>query len=231
MNGRRATNGNERSNCTDYLHHTDCIVNYQPQEREKIMEAREQIIEMLKPINRPGMEGLIEWMEYHGFYDAPCSSKHHLAKPGGLAEHSLNVCRIACSLVEAFFVKEGKPFSQSFLDSVVICALLHDLGKAGQFGKPNYIQKPIAAIPLGGFYEPFIYETNKDLLYVPHEIRSVAIASRFIELTEEEQFAILYHNGLYGELKGFKGNETPLLMILHFADMWAVRVVESEDSN
>lgn len=194
------------------------------------MEVREQIIEMLKPINRPGMEGLIEWMEYHGFFDAPCSSKYHLAKPGGLAEHSLNVCRIACSLVEAFFVKEGKPFSQSFLDSVVICALLHDLGKAGQFGKPNYCSIPVHddVAPFDGFIGHFEYTTNKSLLYVPHEIRSVAIASQFIELTEEEQFAILYHNGLYGELKGFKGNETPLLMILHFADLWAARVVESE---
>ena len=184
------------------------------------MKVREQIIEMMKPINRPGMYALLDWMDENGFYDAPCSSKYHLAKPGGLAEHSLNVCRIACSLVEAFFVKEGKPFSQSFLDSVVICALLHDLGKAGQFGKPNYI------VHIEN--EEDCFETNKSLLYVPHEIRSVAIASRFIKLTEEEQFAILYHNGLYGELKGFKGNETPLLMILHFADMWAARVVESE---
>ena len=63
--------------------------------------------------------------------------------------------------------------------------------------------------------------------YVDHEVRSVAIASRFIELTEEEQLAILWHNGLYGPFKyEIQGNETPLYMLLHFADLWAARVTE-----
>ena len=48
-----------------------------------------------------------------------------------------------------------------------------------------------------------------------------------IELTEEEEFAILYHNGLYSELKySYSGKETPLSMVLHFADLWASRVTE-----
>ena len=185
-------------------------------------EPKERIINFLKKVNRAGIEDLLDWMDANGFYDAPCSSKYHLAEPGGLAKHSLNVADAACALVEAFYIEKQIPISQDFIDSVFICALLHDLGKAGQFGKENYIQTiPDPASPT--------YETNKELLYVPHEIRSVAIASRFIELTEEEQYAIIYHNGLYGELKGFKGKETPLYMILHFADMWASRVVENED--
>jgi len=70
--------------------------------------------------------------------------------------------------------------------------------------------------------------TNKELLYVPHEIRSIAIAERFISLTENEEFAILYHNGMYGDLKySYSGKETPLSMILHFADLWASRVTEN----
>jgi 23S rRNA maturation-related 3'-5' exoribonuclease YhaM len=64
---------------------------------------------------------------------------------------------------------------------------------------------------------------------VPHEIRALSIISKFINLTEEEQFAILYHNGMYGDLKyQINGKETPLYMLLHFADMWASRVVEEE---
>jgi len=30
-------------------------------------------------------------------------------------------------------------------------------------------------------------------------------------------------------LKSIKGNETMLYMILHFADMWASRVIEAEE--
>ena len=74
------------------------------------------------------------------------------------------------------------------------------------------------------------YISNPDLLYVDHEVRSIAIVSRFIELTEEEQQAILWHNGLYGPFKyEIQGKETPLYMLLHFADMWASRVIEEEE--
>lgn len=181
-----------------------------------MQDIKTSIEHLLKSTGRSGIDDLLCWMDKNGFYDAPCSSKHHLAKPGGLAEHSLNVYQAAIDLTKTLYVHNGG-FTFEFIDSLIICALLHDLGKAGQFGKKNYIMTPDS--------HPF-YESNKKLLYIPHEVRSIAIASRFIELTEEEQFAILYHNGLYGELKSIKGNETPLYMILHFADMWASRVIE-----
>ena len=181
---------------------------------------KQTIEKLLRTTERPGIEDLLQWMRENGFYDAPCSSKYHLAKPGGLAEHSLNVYRIALDFAFNLFTYPNA-LKREMIDSIVICALLHDLGKTGQFGKPNYLR-------LANYNETTIpeYQTNPQLLYVPHEVRSIAIASKFIELTEEEQFAIIYHNGLYGELKAFKGNETPLYMILHFADMWAARVIE-----
>lgn len=196
---------------------------------------KQTIEELLRSTKRTGIENLIQWMRENGFFSAPCSSKYHLAKQGGLAEHSLNVYRIAKNIAFNLYVYPNN-LTQEMIDSIIICALLHDLGKAGQFGKPNYrrVLKPQTEVSaefiVDGFdsLDPgsYEYETNKNLLYIPHEVRSVAIASQYIDLTEEEQFAILYHNGLYGELKGFKGHETPLQMILHFADMWAARIIE-----
>lgn len=204
------------------------------------MSMRERINALLRATGRKGIDDLILWMETNGFYDAPCSSKYHLAKPGGLAEHSINVFSNALLMYEALCIKEGKQATFEKTHSIILCSLLHDLGKAGQFGKPNYISfaKHKNAFSQDSSNEEFndfenvsiAYEINKDLLYVPHEIRSVVIASKFIDLTEEEQFAILYHNGLYGELKGFKGNEIPLYLILHNADMWAARVTEQEET-
>lgn len=179
-----------------------------------------QIIRLLKETKREGIENLIEWMEENGFFFAPCSTQFHLANAGGLAEHSLNVYKKAHELALAWHpsVKDVP------IESVVICTLLHDLGKCGQFGKPEYT---INLLKSGKVSESKPYERNKELLPVDHEVRSVAIASRFIELTEEEQHAILNHNGLYGAFKySLQGNETPLQMIVHFADMWASRVVE-----
>lgn len=183
--------------------------------------------EMLREFNdellrteRPGIKDLIEFMEVGGFYVAPCSGAHHLAKESGLLEHSLNVLNIARKLNSALEagIKD---------DTIIITALLHDAGKMGDHGKFNYIEnllkdgKQSTAKP---------YVTNPSLLYIPHEVRSVMIAERFICLYEDEEQAILWHNGLYGAFKyDIQSKETPLYMVLHWADMWASRVTEIEE--
>lgn len=173
---------------------------------------------------REGMEDLLAYLKEEGFYEAPCSGSYHLAKEGGLLEHSLNVLHIAEKISAALY--GAKNLTNEMKNSIAICALLHDIGKIGQFGKPNYVPN---ILKNGTQSEAKPYETNKELLPVDHEIRSIAIASMFIDLTEEEQFAILYHNGLYGNLKyALSGHETPLFMIIHFSDMWASRVTEKE---
>lgn len=181
--------------------------------------------ESLLKTGREGMTDLLDYMADCGFLSAPCSGSFHLAKEGGLLEHSINVLHNAEKLSAALI--GAKNLTKEFKDSIVICALLHDLGKMGQFEKPEYIPnilkngKPSDSKP---------YTKNSDLLPVDHEIRSIVIASMYIDLTEDEQFAILYHNGLYGQVGKYtlQGKETPLYMIIHWADMWAARVTESE---
>ena len=71
------------------------------------------------------------------------------------------------------------------------------------------------------------YCTTEELPYMDHEVRSLMIAERYIKLTAEQEQAILYHNGLYGSFKyQIPGKETPLYLLLHFADMWASHVTE-----
>lgn len=65
-----------------------------------------QIENLLLETNRPGIEGLLHYMDKSGFYDSPCSSHYHLAQPGGLAEHSLNVCKTALSLCGTLHAKK-----------------------------------------------------------------------------------------------------------------------------
>lgn len=171
---------------------------------------------------REGMADLLQYIAECGFLTAPCSGGHHLSKEGGLLEHSINVLHCAEKISVALI--GGKNLDKPMKDSIAICALLHDLGKMGQFEKPNYIPNILKS---GEQSSSKPYVTNPDLLPVDHEIRSIAIASMFIDLTEEEQFAILYHNGMYGNLKyALSGNETQLYMIIHWADMWASRVIE-----
>lgn len=185
-------------------------------------EMRETIYHLLQETGRKGIVSLIDYMEENGFFSAPCSTNKHLSEEDGLAKHSLNVVYSMMELDKAF--KSNLPY-----DSIVICGLLHDLGKMGDHGKANYVEN---ILKTGKVSEAKPYKTNPDLLYVPHEIRSVMIAERFIELTEEEEQAILWHNGLYSVFKyDIPGKETLLYFLLHTADMYASRFLEKKDGN
>lgn len=196
---------------------------------------KQKCIDLLMKTGREGMSELIAWMEENGFFESPCSGGYHLAKEGGLLEHSMNVLTVMQNTV--FSLQGEEALIKKHWDSIVICSLLHDLGKCGDHGKPGYVPnmvkdgRPTKAEPEQKYKqsESKPFEVNKDLYPIDHEIRSVKIASRYIELTEDEELAILWHNGLYGNFKyQIQGKETPLYLLLHFADMWASRVMEAE---
>lgn len=172
---------------------------------------------------RERVEDLISYMDEIGFFTAPCSTRYHLAKEGGLAEHSCNVMWTAEKLSVALF--GGKNITDDLRNSIVIVSLLHDLGKCGDYGKKMYVDKVLKSGKKG--VQP--YETNKELKNIPHAIRSVKLATLFIDLTEDEEWAILTHDGLYDFMKyQIPGNESPLSLILHWADMWASHIIEVE---
>lgn len=190
---------------------------------EKKDKIYEEIDRLLIGTGREGIEDLCAALDDMGFYDAPASTRFHGAYEGALAEHSLNVLNCARTLAKSWM---GKKWYDEHQNSIIICALLHDLGKCGQFGKPLYVPnilksgKPSDAQP---------FSVNPELTTLPHEIVSCIEITKFIDLTPEEQQAIAWHNGLYGCFKyDIQGKETPLYMIIHFADMWASRVVEKE---
>lgn len=194
----------------------------------------ENLLKFACKSRKANVEGLLNFLKKSGFYTSPCSGSYHLCSEGGLVMHSLNVYRIMYELWE------GNEFmAHSFIseESVIIVSLLHDLGKVGDFGQPNYVinmikdGRPTKAEPKQKYKqsESNPYKTNSDIPYVDHEIRSVEYIRRYIKLTPEEYQAILWHNGLYGTFKyQIQSKETPLYLLLHFADMWASRVIENK---
>lgn len=175
--------------------------------------------ELWNEIERPGKDELLNHMREIGYFDAPASSAYHLSKRGGLLEHSVNVTEILLKMADAV----DAPYTR---ESLIIVGLLHDLGKAGFYGKPAYIENILKS---GKQSDAKPYETNKDLLAIPHEVVATIIIPQFMNLTEDEMFAILYHNGLYTNI-GYqlKGKETPLMILTHSADMYCSRVTEIE---
>lgn len=178
---------------------------------------------LLTSINREGMSDLIQYMEDIGFFEAPASTQFHGAYPGALAEHSWNVYECACKMFKSLLTDVEY---KKLYPSIVICSILHDLGKCGQFGLPLYTPNILKS---GKISDAKPFEKNKELLTLPHEIVSCIEVTKYIDLTPEEQNAIAWHNGLYGAFKyDIQGKESQLYMIIHFADMWASRVIESK---
>ena len=195
-----------------------------------------------REIQRPGADKLLTWLESTDFFTAPASSRHHLAYPGGLAEHSLNVYTWLDALTTSDM---GIPMMDR--ESVAIVALLHDVCKVRYYdptwrNQKTYDEGAVAAAPRnlvkhdqGG---DFIWETvqgytvNEQFVY-GHGEKSVYLIQKHMELTDEEAVAIRFHMGSWQD--GEKANASaafknyPLAFWLHVADEAATFLTEKED--
>lgn len=191
-------------------------------------DNRKTITEILLRTHRDGIEDLITQMGDMGFWTAPASGGNHLHMEGGLAQHSLNVAEAAEKIGLALLGAENY---NRIHNSIMTCALLHDIGKCGDWGKALYVEN---ILKTGKRSEAKPYKRNPDLTNIPHGVRSVLIAEKYLfDLTEDEEYAIMYHDGLYepSNVAVVKGHESVLYMILHWADMWASKVMEGGDDN
>ena len=202
------------------------------EDNKKELDNKKYVVDRLLATGRENMCALIGFMEEIGFFSAPCSGGNHLACEFGLVHHTRNVMMAAENIGYALL---GKVKYEEIRNSVIIAAALHDLGKCGDYGKqmyvPNMIKdgRPTKAEPEQKYKqsEAKPFKRNPALLPLDHATRSIKLATLFIDLTEDEEFAIRYHDGLYESANyGVKGHETPLYLILHYADLWSSRVTE-----
>jgi len=152
---------------------------------------------------------------------SPASTKFHLSEEGGLLEHSINVA-------ECMLKIKGVLAPEISDESCIIVALLHDLGKVGMPGNPQYlVNEPSEKQKKYGYKPDFPYRYNKELIYLSVPIRSLYLAMKHIDLSEEEVQAIAYHDGQYVEDNhSCAGREKPLTLLLQYADTWSGFVLE-----
>ena len=155
----------------------------------EIEEQKEMILDLLKSTEREGIDKLADYLtESTDFFTAPASTKFHNNFRGGLAQHCLNVYENFKSLLEIKGVEMQE-------DSIIICALLHDLCKCNTYVVETRNRKNDQ-----GQWEKYnIWATNKDVeIPLPHASRSIAIIRKFIKLSIKEELTIFYHMGPYG---------------------------------
>ena len=168
---------------------------------------KEEYINLLKGINREGMDKLIEFLENSDFFEAPASTRYHGAWEGGLLAHSMKVYEILKTKTEDS-------------DSVKIVALLHDICKV------NYYKTDFRNVKNNGVWEQVPYYTVDDTIPYGHGEKSVMMISEFIKLTPEEKYAIRWHMGfsepkeLYGTI-GAAYKKYPLALLAFEADLEA----------
>lgn len=188
-------------------------------DKEAQKRLADDFVELLRTTNRDGIEELIRYLqEETDFFTAPASTKYHGAFAGGLLMHSINVC------AELRLDPNSKVYPT---ETLIIVALLHDICKANCYRTEKRNVKEN-----GGWVEKQIY-VFEDELPLGHGEKSLYLASKFIELSDEEAAAIRWHMGAFDN--AFRGGDRglnaayekyPLAVLLHMADMRATYLVE-----
>lgn len=150
-----------------------------------------RITTLLSNTGRKGIDRVISKLEELGFFEAPASSRFHLSCKGGLAEHSMNVYEAAVMLREQIIRMKPELEAQLPLESVAICALLHDVCKIDIYKEGILSRKNE-----DGFWEKYVgYSVDYNMgLPLGHGEKSVILLLSWgLELTPEEMLAIRWH--------------------------------------
>ena len=177
---------------------------------------KEEFLNLLRGINREGMDNLIEFIEKTDFFVAPASTRFHGSYEGGLLEHSLKVYELLKEKIK----NSSIPIEVSE-DSVKIIALLHDICKVN-FYKVDYRNAKNAM----GEWEKVPYYTVNDMIPYGHGEKCVMMLTEYIKSTVEEKYCSRWHMGftepkeLYTTL-GMAFKKYPLALLVHEADLEA----------
>lgn len=147
---------------------------------------------------------------------SPASTKYHLNIEGGLLQHSVGVAETLLHIKDTL-----APHISD--ESSIIVGLFHDVGKVGMPGKPYYIPEVKDGVATGK------YSTNQELVSMGLALRSLYLVSQYVPLSDQEAQAIAYHDGMYvPEGRSVSHREEPLLLLLHWADMWTAKMIEEK---
>lgn len=174
---------------------------------------QERFMAIMNKVKRPGIEELLQHLEDEtDFFEAPASTRFHLSHSGGLVEHSLNVYDCLKAKLESPFW--GRRLKDIPEETLIICALLHDVCKAD-----FYKEKA------DGYY------VDEDFP-IGHGEKSVILLQRYITLTDTEILAIRWHMGFSVDPSQYRSlgkafELCPFIIALHEADNEAANIVEA----
>lgn len=177
----------------------------------------------------------LSYLHENGFFDAPASTRWHLAYAGGLLEHSVNVAEQ--------MIKLATSYGGASIESCAVIGLFHDVCKMDAYVYDDVTDK---------------FKWNKNRLAdvtndSEHGELSIKRISAFLPLSDAEKAAIEWHMGLYdwrlnpprnssdmtsddilGNIKAMHKqyedtcNQYSTVKLAHIADMIASQLVEKD---
>lgn len=205
--------------------------------------------ELMSKVNREGIDNLMTYIRNSDFYTAPASTRFHLACPGGLLQHSLNV-------YDCLMAKKNQYIWHHYLEeyvgdeSITIISLMHDLCKAdtyklGYKNQKTYDKAKVAAANSSQIKRDelgsYIWETVskyeiEDSYPLGHGEKSVILLQEYIELTDEEILAIRWHMGFSEDSSQYNSigaamEQWPIVLAIHEADLEASKLMEGVEGN
>lgn len=229
------------------------------------MSTKEEINNLLLKVKRSGIEDLTDWLNDSDFFEAPASTKGHGNYVGGLADHTLNTYDSLSLINDSFRDKETQYSDETIIIVSILHDLCkvntykqddehatgpqltylkdlidkdhHAVMPSEEQRTKGYVGKLIEFLKNGGTFPEF---TNTwkviDELPMGHGEKSVYLAQKFINLTDEEALAIRWHLGAndHGTAffypSGVALNESvskyPLVPMLTAADYMATWLVD-----
>lgn len=193
----------------------------------EIQKNTEEFISLLKSTERKGIDSLINWLKNStDFFTCPASTKYHLARKGGLLQHSLNVYNQLIKEIAIDCSEDEIP--EEMFSEIIIVSLLHDICKANFYTvkEKNVKNKDGAWVK-----EP--YYSIDDKFPLGHGEKSVILIQKFIDLTDDEIMAIRWHMGGFESKDNYQYlsgafSKCQLALSLHIADLKATYIDENE---
>jgi len=196
-------------------------------------QTRENFNKALIYIKREGLNELVNWLETEtDFFTAPASTQYHGNYEGGLLEHSMIVTRFA--LHNFNFIVKLKPELEELRESVILCALFHDVCKTNYY----FLEKKWYKDE-DNKWKDYIGYVTRDVFPMGHGEKSIYLISKFVKLTDTEVMAIRWHMGATEPSVSIPNNahyyayneaiNNPIVRLIHCADMLAMTIEEKRD--
>ena len=169
----------------------------------ELMESNKQeFLALLNKINREGFdkEGLLRQLTKSDFFEAPATTRHAFACPGGLCAHSLDVYYSLLNIVQmSYNASAHLPYTE---ETIVLVGLFSALSRMNKYeatyrNVKRYHEGGSRRDEVGAFdwemvQEYAVKDPESRLIYGDEGVNTVYMLGTYVPLTLEEQVALMH---------------------------------------